>query len=137
MKGIDMTITTIIKRVAAPLLAAALLVSCAGGAEKEEGGHDSHGDHGSHDEAEAGDQTIVPAREVIDTHRGGATASELLEWVNDESRTFDLVEADLADLMDAGVPDSVVNAMLARSDEHQAAMKKNFPGDGHAHSHDE
>ncbi|MBL4845868.1 MAG: hypothetical protein JKY65_10100 [Planctomycetes bacterium] len=119
----------IIRRLAAPLLAAGLLIGCAGGGDHDDG--DGHGGH----ETSAADVKTVPASKVIDMQKGGSPEPELLEWVNDASRTFDLTDSDVADLMEGGVPDAVVNAMMARSDEHHAA-EGGSSGDGHSHSHE-
>ena len=59
--------------------------------------------------------------QVLDGDESGrvsALAGCFLEWVTAPDRTFDLTDADVADLVEAGVSEDVINAMLARSDEH-------------------
>jgi hypothetical protein len=104
-------------------LGVALAVGCANGDHHSDGGH--HADSVP---------SVVAAREVIERHQRGATEAALLEVVNDPSRTFDLTESDVADMVGAGVSTKVVDAALAKSDAHHRESGHGGP-DGHGHSH--
>lgn len=101
---------------AALILGLALVAGCKHG--------DHHGDGGA----------AVGSREVIERHKQGATEAALLDFVNDPSRTFDLTEADVADMVEAGVSTKVVDAALARSDAHHRESGHGR-SDGHSHDH--
>ena len=107
------------------LLAASLLVGCAGGPSHE---------HARGEGAVA--TTVTPASEIIAMHERGADEQALLDWVNEPSRTFDLTEDDVGNMVFAGVSERVVNAAMARSDEHHARSGHSHDHDhGHGHSH--
>ena len=74
------------------------------------------------------DPGLAPASDVIAMKRSGANDAALLEWVQSPSRTFDLDETDIADLVEAGLSEEVIDAMLARSKEHHEG--------GHSHEHE-
>ena len=67
----------------------------------------------------AGGPTVAKADDVIAKQGAGETEAAQLAWVQDQSRTFDLTEDDIARLAEAGVSEKVINAMLAKSEEHQ------------------
>jgi len=106
-------------------LGVALAVGCTNG------DHHPDGDHHS-----GAIPCVVEAREVIARHQQGATEAALLEFVNDPSRTFDLTESDVADMVGAGVSTQVVDAALAKSDaHHRESGHGGSDGHGHSHSH--
>ena len=80
----------------------------------------------------AGGPTVVEADEVIAKHRAGETEAAQLAWVQDQSRTFDLTEDDIARLAEAGLSERVIDAMLARSEEHH---KEHGKSEEHDHEH--
>jgi len=100
-----------------------LLAGCTGGAPH----HPEGGDHST--------PNVASAAEIIAMHEDGMGEAALVEWVKDPSRTFDLSESDVGDMVFAGVPDAVVNAAMARSDEHHA-QRGHTHDHGHGHSHD-
>ncbi len=67
----------------------------------------------------AGGPTVAKADDVIAKQRAGETEAAQLAWVQDHSRTFDLTEDDIARLAEAGISEKVIDAVLARSEEHQ------------------
>ncbi len=75
---------------------------------------------------------MATAHEVIEMKNAGATDRTVLEWVNDASRTFDLTDNALAELVGAGVSEEIINAMLAKSEEHH---EKESHADEHEHKH--
>ena len=79
----------------------------------------------------AGGPTVAKADDVIAKHGAGETEAAQLAWVQDQSRTFDLTEDDIARLVEAGVSEKVINAMLAKSEEHQ----KEHGTEKHDHEH--
>ena len=74
------------------------------------------------------DPGLAPASDVIAMKRSGANDAALLKWVQSPSRTFDLDETDIADLVEAGLSEEVLDAMLARSKEHHEG--------GRSHEHE-
>ncbi len=79
----------------------------------------------------AGGPGLAQASDVIEMKRSGAADAALLEWVQSPSRTFDLEDADIADLVEAGLSEKVIDAMLARSKEHH----EDGHSDEHGHHH--
>ena len=75
---------------------------------------------------------MATALEVIEMKDGGAADTTVLEWVNDPSRTFDLTDNALSELVGAGISEEIINAMLAKSQEHH---EKESHADEHAHEH--
>ncbi len=75
----------------------------------------------------AGGPGLAQASDVIEMKRSGADDAALLDWVQSPSRTFDLEDADIADLVEAGLSEKVIDAMLARSKEQHE--------DEHSHEH--
>jgi len=71
---------------------------------------------------------ITQPADVIAMKRTGTNDATLLAWVKDSSRTFDLTENDIADLVAAGISEEVINAMLARSEKHHKEKE-------HSHDH--
>ena len=80
----------------------------------------------------AGGPTVAKADDVIAKQQAGETEATQLAWVQDHSRTFDLTEDDIARLAEAGVSEKVMDAMLARSEEHQREHGKSKE---HDHGH--
>ena len=74
---------------------------------------------------------VAPASEVIEMKKAGNDDMTILRWVNDPDRTFDLTDEDVSTLISARVSDSIINAMLAKSDEHHREE-----GHSEGHSHD-
>ena len=83
--------------------------------------------------ADASEATVADAGEVIAMKRSGADDATIREWVGASGRTFDLTESDIADLAAAGISEDVMNAMLAKSDEHHE--KEGGHETGHQHEH--
>ena len=79
----------------------------------------------------AGGPHVAGADDVIVMKRAGSDDRALLEWITAPDRTFDLTDADVADLVEAGVSEDVIGAMLARSDEHHEEK-----GQAHEHEHE-
>ena len=62
---------------------------------------------------------VVRGQDVIDMKNGGVDDAMLVAWVNDPTRTFDLSEADIVDLVTAGIGEEIINVMLRKSKEHR------------------
>ena len=74
---------------------------------------------------------LAQASDVIRMKRGGTGTETLLRWVQDPGRTFDLDEEDIADLVDAGVSEKVMDAMLERSEQHHESEGSKQHGHHH------
>lgn len=72
---------------------------------------------------------LAYSSDVIELQKSGADSQALLQWVQDPSRTFDLTDSDIVDLVEAGVSEEVIEAMLERSKEHHEE------GNAHEHEH--
>ena len=79
-----------------------------------------------------GGPQVVAMSEVIEMRKAGTTDATLLEWVNDPARTFDLSDTDVMTLVESGVSQKVINAMLAKSEEHH---EKAGHSEKHQHQH--
>lgn len=74
---------------------------------------------------------LAPASDVIRMKHAGADTETLLRWVHDPSRAFDLDEEDIANLVEAGVSEKVMDAMLQRSNERHKSQRSHHPGHRH------
>ncbi|MBI2933551.1 MAG: hypothetical protein HYY16_18060 [Planctomycetes bacterium] len=81
---------------------------------------------------------VARADDVIAMKDAGADEATLLQWVYDPQRTFDLSWEDARKLMSAGVSQSVIDAMRAKSEEYHKAKghaggSGAGPSSGHHH----
>ena len=77
---------------------------------------------------------VVRGQDVIDMKNGGADDAMLMEWVNDPMRTFDLSEADIVELVTAGIGEQVINVMLAKSLESDMSQVAHITFQGLVHN---
>ena len=75
----------------------------------------------------AGGPKLAHSHEVIEMKKAGTDDATLLDWVSDPSRTFDLTDAEIADLTEAGISEDVMSVMVRKSEEHHEK------GGGHEH----
>lgn len=79
-----------------------------------------------------GGPQVAPALEVIEMKKAGADDVTILRWVNDPERTFDLTVEDVTTLVAAEMGEPIINAMLAKSEEHH---REEGHSDAHSHEH--
>jgi hypothetical protein len=79
--------------------------------------------------------TVAPPEGVIALKRSGADEATQQAWASDPSRTFDLTDVDIADLVEADISEAVVNTMLRKSEAHHAQEKEHENRSSHSHEH--
>lgn len=95
--------------------------------------------------ASSPDLHLASAADILQQKARGLDDSELLTWVKDPSRAFDLFETDFEKLSGAGVGEVVLGELRWRTEEYrrssrlgrrkpgQTEKSRNPPSDGHNH----
>ncbi len=75
---------------------------------------------------------VARVDDVIAMKNAGKEEWEMLQWVNEPGRTFDLAGDNVRRLMEADVPMSVIDAIKAKSEEYHRS-KGHVSGQDHHH----